>query len=310
MKIDRLIAIIMVLMERDMIGALELSQMFEVSLRTIYRDIEAIGKAGIPIVSSTGPGGGVGIVDSYKMEKRLFSNSDITTLLMGLGHIQSSLPSDNLVNTLAKVRSAISEEEYKKLELKANQIKIDISPWHGSGVLPQTLETVRNALENQQVIRFQYGTRTNIESCRDVEPCRLLLKDMNWYLQGFCRTRKDFRTFKMLRMREVLLLDETFTPHQLPIEQLDRFSFENEVKETLILRIDDDLLEEMTVYFGEENIEPDKEGYYIVTARLPIEESTARMIIGYCHHCVCLEPDGMRSLIKELLAKTSLLYLI
>lgn len=137
MKIERLIAIIMILMERDMVGASELSEMFKVSLRTIYRDIEAIGKAGIPLLSSTGPGGGVGIVASYKMEKRLFSVSDITTLLMGLEYVQSSLPSEKLATTLAKVRGAVSPKEYKKLEAKANQIKIDVSPWHGRGIHPE-----------------------------------------------------------------------------------------------------------------------------------------------------------------------------
>jgi predicted DNA-binding transcriptional regulator YafY len=308
MKIDRLVAIIMVLMERDMIGATELAEMFEVSLRTIYRDIEAIGKAGIPITSSTGPGGGVGIIDSYKMEKSLFSASDITTLLMGLGHVQSSFPTEELVNTLAKVRGAISADEYRKLETKANQIKIDISPWHGKGTIPQTLATVRTALDKQQVIRFQYGTRLRVESSRDVEPCRLLLKDMNWYMQGFCRTRQDYRTFKLLRMSDVCLLDETYTLHELPIAQLDHFSFDNDVKETLKLRIDNELLDEMANNFGEDKIVPDGDNHYIVTAALPIEESTARLLISYCHHCVCLEPASMRTLIKTLLDETMAAY--
>lgn len=308
MKIDRLIAIIMVLMERDMVGASKLAEMFEVSLRTIYRDIEAIGKAGIPIISSTGPGGGVGIVPSYKMEKRLFSKSDITALLMGLGHIQSSLPSDELVNTLAKVRGALPENEYHKLELKANQIKFDLVPWHGKGIIPQALEIIRVALEKQQVIRFQYGTQVEIKSIRDVEPCRLLLKNMNWYMQGYCRMRRDYRTFKLLRMRDVQLLEESYELHELPMEQLDRFGLNDEFKETFKLRIDRELWEEMAGLYGEENIIPDGEDHYIVTARMPAVESVARMLIGYTYHCVCLEPLGMRNMIKDLLNKTSRLY--
>jgi len=307
MKIDRLIAIIMLLMERDTVSAAELAEMFEVSLRTIYRDVEAIGKAGIPIKSSTGPGGGVGIMDSYKMEKRLFSASDVTALLMGLGHMQSSFPSDKLVNTLAKVRGMMPDEDYKKLELKASQIKIDVSPWHGRGILPQTMEIVRLALDQQRVIRFCYGTRKNIVSTREVEPCRLLLKDMNWYLQGFCRMRQDYRTFKLPRMKDVCLLEEEFELHDIP-ESLDRIRFDNEVKETIKMRIDAELWDEMMGYYGEGNIEPDGEGHYLVTARLPVEESTARMLVGYCDHCVCLEPESMRKLIKELLERTSTLY--
>lgn len=287
-----------------MIGSSELAEMFEVSLRTIYRDIEAIGKAGIPITSSTGPGGGVGIMDSYKMEKRLFSAADVTALLMGLGHMQSSLPSDKLVTTLAKIRGMIPGDEYQKLEVRANQIKIDMTPWHGKGLLPQTLETVRLALENGQVIRFQYSTGKHVDSLREVEPCRLLLKNMNWYLQGYCRTRQDYRNFKLSRMRYVCLLDETFEFGEIPLERLDQFGLDNFIQEVVTLRVDVFIWEEMAAYFGEENIAPDGTGSYIVSAHLPIEEDIARWLIGYCNHCVCLEPEGMRSLIKGLLKQT------
>lgn len=304
MKIDRLIAIVMVLMERDIVASSELAEMFEVSLRTIYRDIETIGKAGIPIMSSTGPGGGVGIMDSYKMEKRLFSASDITALLMGLGHMRSSLPSDKLVHTLAKIRGMIPDDEYKKLEIRANQIKIDITPWHGKCLLPQILETVRFALENGQVIRFQYSTRKNIESLREVEPCRLLLKDMHWYLQGYCRMRQDYRNFKLSRMRDICLLDEFFEIGEIPLERLDQFGFDNDIQEVVTLRVDEFIWEEMAAYFGEENIAPDGTGLYIVSARLPIEEATARLLISYCNHCVCLGPESMRALVKGLLKQT------
>lgn len=308
MKIDRIVAIIMVLMERDVIGTSELADMFEVSLRTIYRDIETIGKAGIPIVSSTGPGGGVGIMDSYKMEKRLFSASDITALLMGLGHIKSSLPGDKLVNTFAKVRGMIPEEEYKQLEMKANQIKIDLSPWYGKGVLPQILDTVRVALDTQRVIRFQYITRKKIEITRKIEPCRLLLKDMNWYLQGYCRIHQEYRTYKLIRMKHVQLLEEPYELHNLPMEQLDHHGFPDDVKEVVRLRVDDVIWEDMIAFFGDESLVPDGDRHYIVTARLPIEEATARLLIGYCDHCVCLEPESMQKLIKELLIRTSALY--
>ena len=92
MKIDRLIAIIMTLLERDKVKADELAKMFEVSSRTIYRDLETINQAGIPVVAVTGPGNGISILKSYKIEKRLFSTNEITSLLMALGNIQSNLP--------------------------------------------------------------------------------------------------------------------------------------------------------------------------------------------------------------------------
>jgi predicted DNA-binding transcriptional regulator YafY len=303
-KIDRLIAIIMLLMERKVIGAAELAEMFEVSLRTIYRDIEAIGRAGVPITSSTGPGGGIGIMDSYKMEKRLFSASDVTALLIGLGHMQNSLPSDKLVSTLAKIRGMIPDEEYKRLEVKANQIKIDMSPWHEKSILPQILETIRFALDNKQVICFRYCTRENTESNREVEPYRLLLKGMNWYLQGYCRLRQDYRTFKLLRMRDISLLNETFQLHGIPLDQLDRFDFGNNPIDVVTLRVDETILDQMAAHFGYESIKPDGMGHYTVTAHLPVEEDTACFLIRFSNHCTCLGPTKMREMIKDLLEQT------
>lgn len=135
MKIDRLVSIIMILLEKERVGAQELADMFEVSLRTIYRDIDAINMAGIPVASISGVGGGFEILPNYKVDKKIFSSADLTTLLTGLTSVSSMVRGEELVHALAKVRSLIPAGKEKDIELKANQIYIDLSPWMGNSNL-------------------------------------------------------------------------------------------------------------------------------------------------------------------------------
>ena len=128
MKIDRLVSIIMILLEKERISAQELAKMFEVSTRTIYRDIEAISMAGIPVLATSGSGGGIEIMKDYKVDKKIFSTDDLSALLMGLSNISGMVRGSEVANALAKVKSFIPSEKAKSIELKASQIYIDLTP--------------------------------------------------------------------------------------------------------------------------------------------------------------------------------------
>ena len=132
MKVDRLVSIIMTLLDKKRIGAQELADMFEVSPRTIYRDIDAINMAGIPIRSTSGVGGGFEIMPEYKIDKNVFSTADLSVILMGLSNLSNMVRGDELVNALAKVKSFIPADKANDIEIKINQICVDLSPWSGS----------------------------------------------------------------------------------------------------------------------------------------------------------------------------------
>lgn len=159
MKIDRMISIIMILLERQKASIPELAEICEVSPRTISRDLETINQAGIPIVSYPGLHGGVGIMENYKLEKRLFSTADVTTLLMGLGCIQSSLPGREVVNALAKVKGLIPEKQRREIELRAGRLVIDMTPWLGNSGCIETFQTIQQAMEQSRLLQFAYTDR-------------------------------------------------------------------------------------------------------------------------------------------------------
>ena len=193
MKIDRLVSIIMILLDKKRIGAQELADMFEVSPRTIYRDIDAINMAGIPVRSTPGVGGGFEIMQEYKLDKNVFSAADLSAILMGLSSLSGMVRGNELVNALAKVRRFIPADRAKEIELRANQIYIDLSPWMGNRNIQPYLELVKTALQESRLLTFEYVAHHGIKTARTVEPYQLVLKSSLWYLQGYCYRRNDFR---------------------------------------------------------------------------------------------------------------------
>ena len=293
MKIDRLIAMIMLLLEQDKISAKDLAERFEVSPRTIYRDLDTINQAGIPIVATAGPGGGVEILKTYKVEKRLFSTDDITTLLMGLGSIECNIPSHEVVTTLAKVTGMIPLEQQKELAFRANQIKIDVNPWLYTDVLSDTIALIKMALEQHRLLRFEYQDIRTEKSSREVEPYRLLLKGEDWYLQGYCLTRKDFRTFKLLRMKRLTMLEQTFARREFPYKQMDAAHFRDPTLVPATLRIHEAIRDSIVARFGEDCLTADGAEHYIATISLPVDDLVCRYLLSFGDKCICLGPEPL-----------------
>ena len=175
MKVDRLVSIIMILLDKKRIGAQELADMFEVSPRTIYRDIDAINMAGIPVRSTSGVGGGFEIMEKYKIDRKVFSTDDLSALLMGLSSLSNMIRGDELVHALAKVKSFIPADKAKDIEFRANQVYIDLDPWMGNSNTHPYLETIKTALQESRLLSFEYADRYGKKTTRTAEPYQLCL---------------------------------------------------------------------------------------------------------------------------------------
>lgn len=308
MKIDRLISIIMVLLERKKISAKELAEMFEVSLRTIYRDVETINIAGIPIASTPGVNGGFRIMDEYKVDKKIFTASDITTLLMALGSMSSMMSSVEIIGTLAKVKSLIPAEKASEIELKSNQIMIDLKPWMGNEHLPALLETIKTAMQKQMHLSFQYSDRNNHTSHRKIEAYKLMLKDNHWYLQGFCLDRQDFRLFKLSRMSELEMLKETFVLRELP-PIVSKFTHQMADKQTSItLRIHESIKDKVLDYCSNEHMEPFGNEQFLVRFPFIADDFGYNLLFSFGDKCECLEPPEVRTEMIRKIENLSMLY--
>jgi predicted DNA-binding transcriptional regulator YafY len=294
LKIDRLISIIMLLLERKKISAPELAKMFEVKLRTIYRDIETISMAGIPIIAYRGADGGYSIMEEYKIEKKLFTLSDITALLIGLGSIHSTMTSEEILNTMAKVKGLVPAEQMKDIELKSKQIAIDNTPWFGNKNLRLNVAKIKAAIGENKLISFKYFDRLGNKSQRKIEPYRLVLKDSNWYIQGYCTTRKDFRIFAISNISALELLDEIFLPREFDYESLDVW-FRTERKSiTIKLLVDESLRDLMIEFCGEEKVAACGNNKFIAYFPFVEDDYWYNMLLQFGDKCECLEPENIR----------------
>lgn len=294
MKIDRLISIIMLLLEQKKISAAKLAEMFEVTPRTIYRDVETINLAGIPIVTYPGVHGGIGIMEEYKIEKKLFTVSDITALLIGLGSIHSTMSSDEILHAMAKVKSLVSAEQFKEIELKANQIAVDHTPWFGNRNLILNFEEIKKAIIENQIITFKYLDRKGEKSRRKVEPYRLVLKESNWYLQGYCFDRSDFRIFRVSRISSLQILKEAFLPREFDYKSMDLIFRTGKEILAVKLLIDGSLRDRMLDFCDEEDIESVESGKFIVNFPFVEDDYWYNTILHFGDKCECLGPEHVR----------------
>jgi predicted DNA-binding transcriptional regulator YafY len=308
MKVDRLVSIIMILLDKKRIGAQELADLFEVSPRTIYRDIDAINMAGIPVRSTSGVGGGFEIMQNYKLDRTVFSTSDLSALLMGLSGLSNMIRGDELVNALAKVKSFIPADKAKDIELKANQILIDLSPWISNRNLQPYLEMIKTALQESKLLSFEYVNRYGNKTARTAEPYQLVLKNSHWYWLGYCYKRNDFRLFKLSRTSNLQIQDELFSPRDYPKPQLDITDMVATMQKDIKIRIHKAVMERVLDYCTYDQFTPDGDEHYIV--RFPFIENDYyyNILFSFGDQCECLEPLHIRSEMKRRIHDIAAIY--
>lgn len=198
MKLDRLIGILSILLQREKVTAPYLAEKFEVSRRTINRDIEALCMAGIPLVTEQGQNGGVSIMEGYKIDRALLSTSDMQAILAGLRSLDSVCGTNRYAQLMEKLSAGASN-----LLAGDTHILIDLSSWYKDSLAPK-IELLHGAILSGRKVSFCYHAPKG-ESRRTIEPYYLLFQWAGWYLWGWCEKRADFRLFKLGRMTELTL---------------------------------------------------------------------------------------------------------
>lgn len=308
MKVDRLISIIMILLDKERVGAQELADIFEVSPRTIYRDIDAINMAGIPVRGASGVGGGFEIMQNYKVDKTVFSTTDLSAILMGLSSLSNMMRGSELINALAKVKSFIPADQAKDIELKANQIYIDLSPWMGSINIQPYLEIIKTALQESKLVSFDYADRYGNKTARTAEPYQLVLKSSHWYFQGYCHKRNAFRLFRLSRISNLQMNEETFTPREYQKPQLDFADILASMQTKIKIRIHSSVMDRVLDYCTYEDLSPDGNEHYIVNFPFIENEYYYNVLLSFGDKCECLEPLHIRTEMKRRLYNIAAIY--
>ncbi|AVQ30060.1 helix-turn-helix transcriptional regulator [Fusobacterium varium] len=298
MKIDRLLSIIMVLIEQNKISASKLAEMFEVTPRTIYRDIETIQAAGVPIVTYTGTNGGIGILENYKIDKKFFTKEDMITIMTGLGSISSSVTNSGLNKVLTKLQSLIPEDHTQEIKLKSGQVVIDLTTWSGNKKLQANLIKIKEALNQRRYLIFKYLDGNGKSTERKVEPYQLLWKEEKWYINSYCTMRNDFRLFKLSRISYLKVLDETFSLREFDMEEL-RMNWSEKRILNIKLLADVSLKEKILERCEEENITYCGKNKMIVEFPFVDDDFGYELLLSFGNKCECLEPIEIREKLIE-----------
>lgn len=214
MKIDRLIGIITILLQKEKVTTSQLAERFEVSCRTIQRDIDNICKAGIPIVSMQGYGGGLSIVEGFKIDKTILTQKELSAIFMGLKSIDTISKytyTQSLMEKLTYEKSAIISDQ--------NRIIIDLASFYQDS-LTEKIDLIKQAINNRELILFQYYSEKG-ESKRTIEPYYIMFRWFAWYVYGYCLTQQDYRLFKLNRLNKLQNLKTSYEERIISEKELD-----------------------------------------------------------------------------------------
>ena len=285
MRESRLFQILYILLEKGAATAKELAEKLEVSPRTVYRDIDALSQAGVPVYAEPGRSGGIRLLGDFVLDKALFSPAErheLLSALQSLSALESGSP------TFSKLSALFGPPPESWLE-------VDFSRWGNKLEDNKKFETLKSAILCHQRLKIAYAAASGQITTRIVLPLKLSYKSKSWYLHAFCTERQSPRLFKLTRILDYTLLPQHFSPplpYPLPESSPSpstrfRFLFPSE----MAYRVYDE--------FAADEISLQPNGDYLVTVEMPDDSWVLSFLLSCCGHVQVLEPCRLRNLLAE-----------
>ena len=299
MKDNRLFRILYYILEKGKVTASELADKFEVSVRTIYRDIDSISSAGIPIYALQGKGGGIEIAEDFVLRKSLLSENEKQQIMSAL---------QGLDNTAIQHENELLTKLSALFKMKnTSWIEVDFNNWQNNKLYEQTFNDIKSAILSKNIILFTYFSSNEKETSRRVKPVRLLFKSQDWYLYAFCLFRNDFRYFKLSRIKNLEIYTEKFDDNFEDVILKKEMPHENTVNikvkfdRKVAFRVYDELNGEIT---------EDNDGNLYTEIEIPNDYNLYNYIFSFGDGAEVLEPKEIRIQIKEMINKMAEKYII
>ena len=287
MNESRLFKIIYLILEKGRVTAPELAEKFEVSVRTIYRDVDVISSAGIPIYVTTGRSGGIQILDNYVLDKAFFSDKEKHHILSAL---QSLYVIDNTYERelLTKLSALFNTQP-------ENWVEVDFSRWGSKTQDNAKFEQLKNATINHKVATIVYVSSYFKKTRRNIHPLKLYYKSKEWYVKAYCTEKNDFRLFKINRIIDCEILDEEFIPVEFPELQDTEQNGYNKI----VLRFPKEMAYRVYDEFKEEEITEQENGDFIATAYMPEDTWLIGYLLSYGLYVEVIEPAYLRKVLSD-----------
>lgn len=283
-KIERLISIVMILLQKEVVSASEFSRLFNVTRRTIQRDMEALTYANIPIYAEYGAEGGYALMEEYKFDKRLLNHKDIENILIALGGFEGLITNQEIQTTIQKIKGMTSAAISPTLDLT-------FYDWPGRSQINEEVLFIRQAIENNWLLKFEYVDQIGNKTYRLVEPYKVHFREMHWYLLGYSLERKDYRTFKLTRILNIQK-DGFFVPRTDQDFQHEKQYIEQKKLVNVQLAIDVAVRDQFIERYGKDAVIKETARSYLVTIELPENHYAYQFLAGFGNKVKIIKPKS------------------
>ncbi len=287
MRESRLFKIVYHLLNKGQATAPELAEKFEVSVRTIYRDIDALSGAGIPVYAEAGRNGGIYLMNDFVLDKAALSEEEKQEILTALQSISSmnNIGSNQTLQKLSAIFHMSSE----------NWLEVDFSRWGNHGTDHEKFELLKSAVIHQKCVKITYANSCGTMSERIVQPLKMAYKSMSWYLKAYCTKKQDYRIFKLTRMIDLEILTESFCKRSFP--ELDETP--GRAYNTIVLRFPKNMAYRVYDEFDKTWVSKNENGDFIVSVEMPEDEWLIGYLLSFGTQVDIIEPVYLRDIVAE-----------
>lgn len=299
-KIERLISIVMILLQKEVVSASEFSRLFNVTTRTIQRDMEALNYANIPIYAEYGVNGGYALMEGYKFDKRLLNHQDIENILVALGGFEGLITNQEIQTTIQKIKGMANADISPRLDLSFYN-------WVGRSQIKEDIFFFKQAIENNWLLKFEYVDHIGNITSRVVEPYKLHLSEMHWYLFGYNLEREDYRRFKLTRISNVQKAG-IFAARSGSIPEEKNQPIEPPKFVNVQLMIDVAVRDQFIERYGKNAVTKVSTRSYLATIELPENHYSYQFLAGFGNKVKIVKPQGFITKYLKFLEEAVKLY--
>jgi len=297
MKYQIMIKMMLMLTTKRRVTAAEIAERFEISQRSVYRYVEELNSAGVPIDVVRGRYGGIFLADTYRLPTGYFNKDEYASIIKALEAMSTQINDDSITTALEKMLRR-QKEDKREVSVCGNFI-VDGGSWADMGKFSDKMKVCEQAVKDSMSLDIDYISREGEHTRRVIDPYVLIFKQNVWYVYAYCHYRQDFRTFKIGRIKLARFTGGTFTKKEITREQIPlNFEYTSEQVTPVKLQIDKDALADVEELIGVDNIDPRGDGL-MATVFLPDDETLVGKILSYGGKVKVLEPESLKEKVRN-----------
>lgn len=304
-RLSRVISIMIDLMNHKRVDTNFLANKYEVSTRTIYRDIELLNLSGIPIFSEMGKHGGFSVLEGFKLDRSILTETEFSILLRGLQTLINNKDKEAQA-VYDKLVSLLQNAKKEKIIKHSKTVTIDVTPFELQKEINEYYQKLHLAIENKNKVKITYYSVRKGIGTRIIEPLMLIFKANNWYVYAFCKKKQDYRYFKLVRIKEIQVLDDHFSDREVVINEIsDSFNDGEEIE--FILQTDKEFALFIRENYYVTKVE-EKDELVFVTLKYPMNDWIYHAILSFGDRVIVVSPENIRNTISKRIKKMNNFY--